>query len=375
MTTEIRKMIEKLPEMDWWGRQKIIRAIIAHPEDKFISFLETGIRDHSNAEIRNIAMEIYAALGIRAFSSLSVLLQNEDPEIRLFAVNVLCTIADEKALPLLAGLLYDPDINVRSASAEAIGKIGSCNGLSILREALRDNSWVALSALNAVGEIGGEQALEILYEALRKKGLREMAIQILEKAGTQESIQYLALCLEYEDLREAAVKAIIKIAEREGCRPRPEYFISLAHTLKEMYLSADADKRRQAFIALCWLEDILTVPYLIESLDDEELQEYAIEGLLHVGKKAICHIVDNLKQTEGHHRVTLAKILNMLDEDIALLQFAEDQDPEVRTEVALVLGSIPLERATTALQKMLDDSHEEVRLAARKSLDSIKKVK
>jgi HEAT repeat protein len=46
---------------------------------------------------------------------------------------------------------------------------------------------------------------------------------------------------------------------------------------------------------------------------------------------------------------------------------------EVRTEVALVIGSIPLERAAKALSKMLEDPEEEVRLAARKSLDSRRK--
>jgi hypothetical protein len=80
----------------------------------------------------------------------------------------------------------------------------------------------------------------------------------LEKAGTKESIQYLAQCLESEDVREIALKAIVKIAERERFRARPEYFISLAHTLKEMYNSADPDKKKQAFIALCWLEEYLS---------------------------------------------------------------------------------------------------------------------
>ena len=269
--------------------------------------------------------------------------------------------------------INDPDINVRAASAEAMGKIGDPEALGFLQKALGDVQWVALAAVSALGEIGGEEALRVLYGCLDKQSIREMTIHILERAGTQDSIQYLALCLASDDLREIAVKAIITIAERERCRPRPEYFISLAYTLKEMYLSADPDKKKQAFIALCWLEDILSVPYLIEGLKDDELLEYAIEGLLHLGKKAVCNIVDNLKQSAGPHRVILAKILNMLDENIALLQFAEDDDPEVRTEVALVLGSIPMQRAIKALTKMLEDPHEEVRMAARKSLGPVEK--
>ena len=373
MTQEIHKLIEKLPGLDWWGRRKTIEDLMAYPENEFISFLESGIRDHANADIRNAAMEVYAALGSRAFHSLSGLLADDDPEIRLFCVNVLCEIRDRRALDLLFRSINDPDINVRAAAAEAMGKIGDPEAITFLQKALMDVPWVALAAVGALGEIGGEQALRVLYDCLDNKSVREMAIHVLERAGTQDSIQYLAPCLVSDDLREIVVKAIIEIAERERCRPRPEYFISLAYTLKEMYLSADPARKKQAFIALCWLEDILSVPYLIEGLKDDELLEYAIEGLLHLGKKAVCNIVDNLKQSAGPHRVVLAKILNMLDENIALLQFAEDEDPEVRTEVALVLGSIPMQRAIKALMKMLEDPHEEVRMAARRSLGLVEK--
>jgi len=373
MTTEIHELLKNLPQLDWWHRRKIIKDLLTYPEYEYTGFLEDGIRNHEEANVRNAAMEVYAALGPRAFPSLSALQKDDDPEVRLFSVNVFCEIRDAKTLPFLFASIKDPDMNVRAASAEALGRIGDPQTLDMLQEALRDDPWVAIAAINAIGEIGGEQALLILYDCLKHESSRAMAIDALEKAGNRESIQYLAVCLASEDVREMALKAIVKIAERERFRARPEYFISLAHTLKEMYNSADPDKRKQAFIALCWLEDIMAVPYLIEGLKDDELSEYAIEGLLHVGKKAVCSIVDNLKHSTGRHRVILAKILNMLDENIALLQFAEDDDPEVRTEVALVIGSIPLERAAKALSKMLGDPEEEVRLAARKSLDSRRK--
>ncbi len=372
MTTEIHKLIEKLPELDWWGRCRTIKDLLTHPEDEYTGFLEEGVRNHEEANVRNAAMEVYAALGPRAFPSLSTLLNDDDPEVRLFSVNVFCELRDAKTLPFLFASIKDPDINVRAASAEALGRLGDPQALGLLQDALRDDPWVALAAINAVGEIGGEEALLILHDCLKHESSRAMAIDALEKAGNKQSIQHLALCLVSEDVREMALKAIVKIAERERFRARPEYFISLAHTLKEMYHSADQDKRKHAFIALCWLEDIMAIPYLIEGLKDDELQEYAIEGLLHIGKKAVCGLVDSLKQSAGAHRVVLAKILNMLGENIALLQFAEDDDPEVRTEVALGLASIHMERANKALVKMLEDPYEEVRLAARKSLDSIK---
>lgn len=373
MTTEIHKLIKELPELDWWGRRKVIRDLVAHPEIEYTGFLEESIRDHADANIRNAAMEVYSALGPRALHSLAALLEDNDPEVRLFSVNMLCEIGDEKALPYLRSSIKDPDVNVRVATVEALGRIGSPGTLGLLQEALKDEPWVSLAAVNAIGEIGGEQALMILYDCLRQESRRKMAIAAIEKAGNKQSVQYLALCLANDDIREMVLKAIVKIAEREHFRPSPEYFISLAHTLKEMYFSADPDMRKQAFVALCWTEDIFAIPYFIEGLKDDELLEYAIEGLLHIGKKAVCSIVDDIKGSAGPHRRILANILRMLDENMALLQFAEDDDPEVRAEVALGLASVHLARASNALSKMLQDPYEEVRLAARKSLDIINK--
>lgn len=371
MTTEIHKLIKELPELDWWDRRRAIQNLIAHPESEYTGFLEESIRNHADANIRNTAMEVYSALGSRAFRSLSALLEDDDPEVRLFSVNMLCEIRDEKALPYLYSSIKDPDINVRVATVEALGRIGRPDMLGLLQEALKDEPWVSLAAINAIGEIGGEQALLILYDCLKQEGRRKMTIAAIEKAGNKQSVQYLALYLANNDIREMVLKAIVKIAERERFRPGPEYFISLAHTLKEMYYSADPDMRKQAFIALCWTEDIFAIPYFIEGLKDDELLEYAIDGLLHIGKKAVCSIVNDIKGSAGPHRRVLANILRMLDANMALLQFAEDADPEVRTEVALGLASVHLERAHEALLKMLQDPYEEVRLAARKSLDII----
>ncbi len=63
----------------------------------------------------------------------------------------------------------------------------------------------------------------------------------------------------------------------------------------------------------------------------------------------------------------------MLGENEALLEFKKDENPEVRVEVALALGSVKSATYVRALLKMLSDPYEEVRLAARKSLDNINK--
>ncbi len=365
--TEMHGPIARLAEQDWWSRKKGIAELTSHPEEKYLCYLEEGIRNHENADVRNTAMEVYRELGSRSLPSLASLLSDRDPEVRLFTVNILSEIADRKSLPLLFKAIEDEDINVRSAAAEAMGRVGDPSVLSPLEKALDDEPWVAMAAIHSIGEVVCEEALGLLYGCLGRKEYRELTISALEKAGNRHSIRHLTSCFDDKGLARSALRAIVKIAERENVRPQPEYFIGLVPALTEMIESSDPEIREPAFIALCWSSDILALPYFIEAVKDEKLREYAIEGLLGIGRKAVCSMVDEMKGSAGSHRPVLAKVLVMVGESKALLQFAEDEDPEVRTEVALALGSLNLERARRTLSGMLSDPDEEVREAARKS--------
>ncbi len=365
---EVRELLEELPERDWWGRQEIISSLVARPGIEYLPYLEEGLRNHEDADIRNSAMEVYRALGPRAIQSLVSLVRDDDPEVRLFAVNILCDVRDKRALPVLTGALRDSDVNVRCAAAEALGSTGDTRALRPLEKALSDETWVAMAAIGALGEIGGAGALAVLYDCLGKGIYPEIAIAAIAKAGDRGSLERLIRCLSEQTLRKPALRATISIAERAGVRPRPEYFFGLVPLLIEMLGSRDEEMKKCAFIALSWSAEIVALPFLLEGVRDHELQEYAIEGLLGIGRTAVCGIVDEMKQSRGRHRSILAKVLSMIGGALALLQFAADEDPEVRTEVALALGSVDMERAVRTLQEMLSDDNEEVRLAARRSL-------
>jgi HEAT repeat protein len=340
--------------------------------------LAEWLRNHDDALLRNASMETYRALGIRAVDSLSSLLRDDDADVRLFAANILGDIGQAAAFSPLVKALNDPDANVRIASAEALGKIGDENALDALGRKVDDEPWVAMAGIQAIGDIGGEKALDLLYACLDREEYRGFVISAIEKAGNRESIKYLTPFIENPDHvfhRELALEAIIRIAERESIRLKPENFKKLVPMLLEAVSSPDAETRKPAFIALCWSEDARGIPYFIKAIKDEELAEYAIDGLLNTGRKAAPALVEALKDSEGDHRVLLAKVLSMLGENTALIQFRKDEHPGVRTEVAQALGSVNSSTSVRALLKMLSDPFEEVRLAARKSLSALKKEK
>lgn len=369
MTRESHEIWKLLPKKDWWERREYINRLVSYPAGEYLEELEQGIRNDDDADVRNAAMEVYRVLGAKGFPSLESLLQDHNHEVRLFAVNILCSIADRGTFLLLAVAMKDPDVNVRIAAAEALGKIRDERAVPLLENALDDEPWVAMAAIDALGQIGGDNALRLLYRCLEMPGFQELAMAAIGTAGKQASIKYLADCLHNVQLFEHALKAIQEISERENVRPEPELFMHYIAALLAMLQSADPKTRKAAGMAISCSRSMGAQQCLIESVKDEDLQEYAVDALLQAGKRAVCGIVDAMRNFAGPHRQLLAKTLSMIGEHDALLQFAEDSDAEVRTEVALALGHVALPRALQVLESLLHDPEEEVRMAARRSLD------
>ncbi|TAL27132.1 MAG: HEAT repeat domain-containing protein [Nitrospirae bacterium] len=366
---EIHETLNKLKDNDWRARKRVIENLLAYPEDSYLSVLEEWLRNGDDALLRNAAMEAFRALGGKAVGFLISMLKDKDPDVRIFASNVLGDIGDAGALSALITALEDPDVNVKIASAESIGKIGSEKAVTALAKLIGSTTtWVTLAAIEAIGEIGGDKALTVLQRCLEKEEYHGMAFAAIEKAGTQHFIRHLTPFVDRDNnLRELALKAIVNIADREGTKPMAAYFTSLIPVLIDLQQSAQPEIRKAAFIALCWSEDMKGFQYFIDALNDEELQEYAINGLLSLGKRAVPGIIDALKG-QRDNRLILAKTLSMLGENNALLRFADDDDAEVRTEVALAIGSLNLPKAEEALLLLEQDVSEEVLAAAALSL-------
>jgi HEAT repeat protein len=367
-------ILRQFGSADWWTRNELMKTLMEYPEQSYLPFLEEALRDHENASLRNAAMDFFRRLDRRALPSLCRLISDQDPDVRLFAANLLGDIGNPGALPQLIQALKDPDVNVKVASAEALGKVGDASAVDALREVLPDEPWVTMAAIKSLGDIGGDSALGMLYDCLEQEEYRGITFEAIEKAGNEHAVRYLTPFVDRDDLRELALKAIVVIAERKRIAMRPEYFMNLIPLLVSLQRSPHADMKRAAFIALTWSGDIRGLPYFIDALKDEDLEEYAISGIMAIGEEAVPEIIDALRDPLRPQRSVLAKILSMLGEHMTLIQFSNDDDPEVRVEVALALEHIGPARGAEILTSMLDDPEDEVSSAARKSLEGIRKT-
>jgi HEAT repeat protein len=366
-TEELRVLLDNLKHSDWWVRKETIRKLLDYPEEMYLTILEEWLRNGEDALLRNASMEAYKELGERALGSLGYLLKDEDSDVRIFSANVLGDIKEPSALGVLVAALQDPDENVRIAVAEALGKIGDTKAVEALTEALGDMSWATMAAIEALGRIGGTNALAVLHQCLENKDYCGIACSALEKTGDRSSIEHLIPLLNKEDVRELVLQAIVGIAEREKTALPSSLFSGYIDLLVDLLDSPQEEIRRAAFIVMSWSNDMRGLPNFLKAFQDDLFLEYALKGLLALGKKAVPEIVETMKKP-GKNNGILAKVLSMMEEKEALMLFVNDEDDEVRTEVALAIGSLRIPEVPKALQTLSRDPVEEVRAAALLSL-------
>lgn len=369
MERGIEGALKGLCEKDWWKRKRALESLVSYPEEHYVESLERWLRDGEDALLRNASIEAFKALGKRALGTLRRLLKDEDEEVRMFAAIILGEAGEPEVMGDLVSALRDPSVNVRVSAAEALGKLGEERALDDLKGAAEDVPWVAMAALQAIGAIGGGKAEETLLSFLPKREYLIVTLGALEESGQERSLLRLKELVSDGEAGEQALVSAVAIARRLGKRLPPEYFSHSLGRVLEMVESNDPKTRNSAFIALTWAENINGIDLIIDGIEDEEVQEHALSGLLALGKKAVPSVVEALRASRHANRALLAKALSMAGENMALLQFADDYDPEVRAEVAIAMRGLKTSSAIGHLLKMLDDPYEEVREAARRSLD------
>ena len=203
-------------------------------------------------EIRETAMQALIDVGQRyreeTISSLSPLLESNDPQIRMYAVTVLgrldgvdieehlaFAIKDESSqvrsaairaiegksggghLPALMLALTDEDSEVRALAAEALGMTGDEQATSPLCLALQDEDmWVRAAAVRSLGRLCGSEAVPMIETALMDPvGMVSITVlETLETLQLDDFPEYLLRALDHQD--DEVVSASLKFLQYSG---------------------------------------------------------------------------------------------------------------------------------------------------------------
>jgi HEAT repeat protein len=211
-------LLEEYYDYDGEGKERVLAAFRQAADGDVFPLLDQALRNDEKDRPRNAAMEIYVALHGRSLPFLTGLLEDGNEQVRTFGGVMLGTMKDSGAVPALIKALADPDMNVKHAAAEALGRIGDRRAVEPLICALSTDMWLQFPAAMALGEIGDPRAVAPLVTLLSMPGANVPAIQALGKLAHPEALVPLTAFLEDDEpaLLEWALESVVETLTRNS---------------------------------------------------------------------------------------------------------------------------------------------------------------
>jgi len=259
----------------------------AHSKDakKAAMFIAPFIA-HKDIEIRNLTGDILNKIGEPALDPLMPFIDEDDPYIRQFAVDIIGNIGNETAEDSLSKLLNDPDLNVRASTIEAIGNLKLHNMIDRIIDLFNTEEDLNPTIIETLGKIGGEKAEQFISYIFKNEEdyfLKTTAIDALSLCGSSYAIcKELVEQLEStpEELQTTLLKTIFGIAYRNDLNVRlPDGFRYIA---QKALLDDDTDIRGAGLVALSLPYIESDIPGLINEVIqyNPETQQIIIYNLL-----------------------------------------------------------------------------------------------
>lgn len=150
----------------WYPELEQIRQLENAPVTEALFELKPLLANEDPV-IRLAAIESLGDMTTRAtIPALSAALSDPNPQLRIAALEALASQEDESVVSSIEHYLYDQDRNVRVAAIEALADLEIESAVHALSGLLSDqDSLIRHNAVSALGEIGGENAMMFLLQA------------------------------------------------------------------------------------------------------------------------------------------------------------------------------------------------------------------
>jgi HEAT repeat protein len=286
-----------------------------------------------NAPARNIAMDLLRALGKSDLPALQELLRDEDPDIRIFAADILGSTGSALAVASLClALLNDPEVNVRYQAAVSLGQLAFREAAPCLNSALNDEEWVQFAVIESLIKLKDASSISAMVQALGKATelVSSVMVDALGEMGNIKAVPQLIKRLDNAPtpLCNKIVRAVLNImGERSLSLLGSKECRRLAGYLPSALEDDDPDIQDSAVRGFAVLDGDGATTYVLRHVDrldperDAERVALASAALIKLGRNpeldAAVHSADE------HIATTALGVMLAVDEEAAVAMMTE----------------------------------------------------
>jgi HEAT repeat protein/tRNA A-37 threonylcarbamoyl transferase component Bud32 len=209
-------LVARLEGKDQGVKMHLIEVLAKFRRPDVAKALEKQLGDR-NKLVRKAAITALADMpGERDIPLLTGMLRDPDLESRNRAVDLLVRLKHPATMQNLVGIMREESEDSRRAAVEVLNGIADVNSLKTLLAALEDSDWwVRSRACDALAKIGGPKVMDAVLKLVgdQDENIRRAAIEILNQTKDQRAVAHLIKATEDADwwVRERAADALAEI--------------------------------------------------------------------------------------------------------------------------------------------------------------------
>ena len=341
-------MVERLADEDPLVAESAAEAL-ANIGGRDVAARLVPILTVDQALLRNRGKEVLRRLAGEAPDLILQLLDESDPDLRIFAAELLGEVSAPGVGRALIKALKSPDPNLRLAAALSLGKRRETSAVGALVERLDDEEWVRFAAIDALSNIGDPAALEPLMKAM-KNNSGVIQTRIARALGGFKDPRVCETLLEtLQDAEGPTLNTVVNSMLKVGG----------ARALRHL----DEDLKQKAAKGLI---DALSEPY-------EQSKTDILLGLgILKDKASVVPILEMARSGQKSDILEMAKMaLSAIGEVAPLVAAAKDSHAKVAETAVIVLGRLGGKDARNALMEALNHPVAAVRREAVRALGEI----
>ena len=379
-------LTEALGDASWRVRRTAVDRLSRTADAEIVHGLIRSLKSqHANAAVLNSALQVLAATRLDDFSPILTLLEDPDPDLRIYAALFLGEKKHPQVIDALIRTLDDPDPNVVYHAIESLGKLRAVEAVDrLMAIAESEDFFLSFPAVDALARIEEPAVVGRLVALLGKPVLETAVIDALAANGDELCVGPLidrlhqpdppvieiasALAAIYDRYQQRYAEGAL-IADLARTRFEPTGALRLIACLEE----APTDRLRAVALVLGWLQSPAVYTALTRLLGEPSARKEVIEALVRHGSHVLGLLIEQLHAEDLDIRRAAVMAIGRIGDPTAvpeLIRLLSD-DPELIIPTAGALAKIGDRQAFEALLPLLGYRNPAVRQAVIGALNSI----